>query len=306
MTPLTPARVRVPCSTSNLGSGFDTIGLALDRYIEATFTPGGNALEVERTGTLEGLSEAPDDDYVVAVLSELLRRADLVPTGRLHIHSDIPVARGLGSSAAARVAGHDLARAALGQQVNQESAFRFACAREAHGDNAAPCALGGLRAVVPGGDGTRPLLMPISDAIGFAYAAPAARISTQAARAALPDQVPHEVAVAQLGRLAALLRGLSDADPALLRIGTQDELHVPHRLPLIPRAETAIEAARDTGAWAVTISGSGSGLIAFTPPELAEAVATAMREAFDAREDDPECVGFALHPDFEGLTRPVG
>ncbi len=227
-----------------------------------------------------------------------------MPGGRLHIHSQIPVARGLGSSAAARVAGHDLARAALGQPLNQESAFRFACARESHGDNAAPCALGGLRAVVPGPEGLRPLLLTLSEDVGFAYAAPAAGVSTAAARAALPRQVAHEVAAAQLGRLAALIRGLADGDPALIRIGTQDELHVPHRLPLIPGAYNAISAGYDAGAWAVTISGSGSGLIALCAPEAAGPVAAAMHEVFDSGADDPDCVGFALDPDFEGLARP--
>jgi homoserine kinase len=304
MTQLVRARVRVPCSTSNLGAGFDTIGLALDRYVEADFKPGGHSLEVERTGTLESLPDGPDDDYLVAVFRELLGRADVAPGGKLHIHSQIPVARGLGSSAAARVAGHDLARAALGQPVNQESAFRFACAREAHGDNAAPCALGGLRAVVPGPEGLRPLLLPISEDIGFAYAAPAAGVSTAAARAALPRRVAHEVAVAQLGRLAALIRGLADGDPALIRIGIQDELHVPHRLPLIPGAYNAIAAGYEAGAWAVTISGSGSGLIALCTLDAADPVAAAMREVFDSGANDPDCVGFALHPDFEGLARP--
>jgi homoserine kinase len=296
--------VRVPCSTSNLGAGFDTIGLALDRYVEAAFAPGGRSLEVERTGTLEALHEAPEEDYLVVVFQRLLGRADVVPAGRLHIHSDIPVARGLGSSAAARVAGHDLARGALGQPLNQESAFRYACSYETHGDNAAPCALGGLRAVVPGPEGMRPLLLQLSEDVGFAYAAPAAMVSTAAARAALPLQLSHQVAVAQLGRLAALIRGLADGDPALLQIGTQDELHVPHRLPLIPGGYNAMGAGHDAGAWAVTISGSGSGLIALCPPELADPVADAMRQVFDSGADDPDCVGFPLHPDFEGLARP--
>jgi len=303
MSPLTRAHVRVPCSTSNLGAGFDTIGLALNRYLEAVFVPGDKHFEVERTGTLELLEEAPESDFVASVFTELLARADITPRGQLLVRSDIPVARGLGSSAAALVAGHDLARAALGQPVNQESAFRYASTREAHGDNAASCALGGLRAVVPGPSGLRPLLLPLSENVGFAYAAPAAGVSTAAARAALPRQVPHAVAASQLGRLAALLRGLADADPALIRLGTEDELHVPHRLPLIPGAFNAIAAGHEAGAWGVTISGSGSGLIALCAPEAADAIASAMREVFDAGAGDPQCVGFALRPDLEGLSR---
>jgi homoserine kinase len=304
MTELARAHVRVPCSTSNLGAGFDTIGLALDRYLDARFTPGGHTLEVERTGTLETLEERPDADLLVVVFRAILERAGVVPRGRLTVHSDIPVARGLGSSAAAIVAGHDLAWAVLGQVLDQESAFRYACARETHGDNAAPCALGGLRAVVPGPDGPRPLLLQLADTVGFAYAAPATGVSTAAARAALPKHVAHDVAVAELGRIAALMRGLADGDPALIRIGTEDELHVPHRLPLIPGAYNAIGAGYDAGAWAVTISGSGSGLIAFCSPEAADAVAAAMHQVFDTGAHDPRCVGFALRPDFEGLSRP--
>ena len=128
-------------------------------------------------------------------------------------------------------------------------------------------------------------------------------MSTAAARAALPRQIDHDVAVSQLGRLVALIRGLEEGDPALMRIGTEDALHVPHRLPLIPGALDAIGAGYEVGAWAVTISGSGSGLIALCPPEAASAVASAMREAFDAGKGDPRCVGCALRPDFEGLSR---
>jgi homoserine kinase len=190
--------------------------------------------------------------------------------------------------------------------VNQDSTFRYASARETHGDNAAPCALGGLRAVIPGPSGLRPLLLPLSEDVGFAYAAPATGVSTAVARAALPRQIPHAVAVSQLGRLTALLRGLEDADPALIRVGMDDELHVPYRLPLIPGASRAIAAGYDAGAWGVTISGAGSGLLALCMPEAADVVAAAMRQAFDSGAGDPQCVGFAMRPDFEGLSRVGG
>lgn len=306
MSDLAGAHVRVPCSSSNLGSGFDTLGVALDRYLDASFLPGGRGLEVERTGTLEALDEPPEQDHVASAFAELLLREGVRPSGTLRLHSEIPVARGLGSSAAAFVAAHDLARAVLGRNSDAEASFRFARTREGHGDNAAACALGGLRAVVPGPDGPRPLLLSLSEDVGFAYAAPTAGVSTALARAALPRQVAHEVAVAELGRIVALTRGLCNGDPALIRIGVEDELHVPHRLPLIPGAYNAISAGYDAGAWAVTISGSGSGLIALCPHDDAERVAAAMHEIFDAGSGDPTCIGFALQPDFEGVTRPEG
>ena len=304
MPNLSGVAVRVPCSTSNLGSGFDTVGLAFERYLRATFEPGGSQLEVERSGTLTVLEgEAPDRDHVASMFLATLAREGITPTGLLRLHSEVPVARGLGSSAAALVAGHDLARGARRLPSDPTASFRAASEREGHGDNAAPCALGGLRAVVPGKDGPRTLALVLSSDVGFAYAAPAAGISTAAARAALPRHVAHEVAVACLGRLTALLRGLALGDGELIRAGMEDELHVPHRLPLIPGAFNAIGAGYDAGAWAVTISGSGSGLIALCPLDHAPAVAAAMKDVFSTGADDPHCVGFVLQPDFEGLAR---
>jgi len=297
------ARVRVPCSTSNLGAGFDTLGLALDRYLTADFQPGDDGFHVRRTGTLEFLQPDATGDLLVEAFSEVMMGAGAGLDGQLTVHSEIPVARGLGSSAAALVAGHDLARAALDLDASGEEAFRAAVRREGHGDNAAPCVFGSLQAVVPGAHGLQPVRLELSGAVGFAYAAPAAPVSTSAARAALPRTVTREVAVAGLGRLAALIQGLAAGDADLIRIGFEDELHVPYRLPLITGAEDAMDAGHEAGAWAVTISGSGSGLIAACPPEAAEDVAQAMREVFAEGADDPDCVAFALQPDLEGARR---
>ena len=104
MTELIPARVRVPCSTSNLGAGYDTIGLALDRFLEVSFTPDDRGeLTVSRSGTLQRLEEAEETDVVAELLTRRLKKAGIKPSGLLKLHSDIPVARGLGASAAARV-----------------------------------------------------------------------------------------------------------------------------------------------------------------------------------------------------------
>lgn len=303
MISLAKARVRAPCSTSNLGSGFDTLGLALNRHLRATFEPGGSDLQVQRTGTLAALDEEPARDLLATTFRRFVAEGGGVPHGVLQVHSEIPLRRGLGSSAAALVTGHDLAFAALGRPSDPVASFRHASHREGHGDNAAPCALGGFRAVVPGPDGLRPLALELSRDVGFAYAAPGLGLGTSDARAALPRQVPHHTAVAELGRLAALLRGMALADPELIRIGVEDELHVPHRLPLIPGSLGAIVAGYDAGAWAVTISGSGSGLLALCAVDDAPQVAGAMRQAFATGSDETGCVGFELRPDFEGVAR---
>jgi homoserine kinase len=298
------ARVRVPCSTSNLGSGFDTVGLALDRYLEVAFLPDDSGvLEVRRSGTLSRLDGGDAPDLVAAMFTRRLQRRNVRPSGVLELSSEIPIARGLGSSAAAALAGYDLALAVLGEGRDDDGAFHAALRQEGHGDNAAPSLLGGLRAVARTADGPVVMDLQLSERVGFAYAAPAAGVSTADARSILPAQVPHKVAAGSLGRVVALVRGLAEGDPELLRVGVKDELHVPHRLSLIPSVMSAISAGVDAGAWAVTMSGAGSGLIAMCDLDDADAVAAAMHKVFDAETGDPECVGFRLRPCFMGLQR---
>lgn len=304
MTMLEGARVRVPCSTSNLGSGYDTVGLALDRYLDASFEPAeGGGLSVVRSGTLAKLDADATPDIVAETFTRELARHGIAPSGVLRLVSEIPVARGLGASATAVLAGYDLARAARGKARDDDGAFEVALRREGHGDNAAPSLFGGLRAVAATADGPIVIQLHLSEAVGFAYAAPAAGISTKEARGILPTHVPHRLAAASLGRLAALIRGLAEGHPELIRIGVKDELHVPHRLPLIPSSLSAMSAATDAGAWGVTVSGAGSGLIAMCDPGDAEAIAAAMHDVFDAGSGDPECVGFAVRPSRRGLER---
>jgi homoserine kinase len=301
---LRSARVRVPCSTSNLGSGYDTIGLALDRYLDVSFQPDdGGSLVLEREGTLASLVDDDKPDLVSMTFTRSLARDGIEPTGVLRLNSDVPIARGLGSSSAAVLAGFDLALAVQGKEREDRRTFAAALKHEGHGDNAAPCLYGGLRAVARTADGPVVFRLNLSESVGFAYAAPAARLTTEAARSVLPKTVPHRTAAAALGRLAALIRGLAEGNVDLIQIGVKDDLHVPHRLPMIPSAATAMMAASDAGAWAVTISGAGSGLIAMCEPDIAREVARAMQVVFDAGTGDPECVGFQVRPDYEGLQR---
>jgi homoserine kinase len=296
----------VPASTSNLGAGFDCIGLALDRYLDVEFTPGGPDLIVERRGTLADLEIPVDDDILLRTLREEHRRRGVEAAGTLRATSSIPVARGLGSSAAAAVAGLALAAAALGNEWDDRAALGRVAALEGHPDNAAPAILGGLVAVATDANGAlRAFRLPLAERIAFAYAAPAAVVSTKHARDALPQTVSHLTAVRALPRLAALLHGLATGDPELLRIGMSDDLHVPYRLPLIPRANQAMRAALDAGAWAVTISGSGSGLIAVCEPGREATIARAMADAFGAEHDD-RVLAFATRPDPRGarVTAP--
>jgi homoserine kinase len=325
---LRPARVRVPASTSNLGSGFDCLGLAIARYLEAAYEPGDAPLRLELGGTLTALRATAEDD-ILARAFRARAAAHGVPGvgGVLRATSDIPLSRGLGSSAAAVVAGLALADAAAGKlkraanpdapghspapahalaPAQQDDWLAAATDLEGHPDNAAPAILGGLVAVARDTAGRpRAVPLPLSPAVGFAFAAPGAEVSTHAARQALPAEVPHAVAARALGRLAALLHGLAVADPELIRSGFADELHVPYRLPLVPGAREAMEAAHAAGAWAVTISGSGSGLIAACAPTHAADVAAAMAAAFRSAAGPEGVVHFEARPAIQGVRVEV-
>jgi homoserine kinase len=299
-TALRTAGVRVPCSTSNLGAGFDCLGLAFNRYLDAAFVPGGDTLEVERGGTLSTLTDDAHDVLVTAFRAQLAKGGVTDPAGTLRVTSQIPIGRGLGSSGSAVVAGVALAMAARNETLDRHAALTAALRVEGHPDNAAPALFGGLVAVMIAEDGTpRALQQELSPELGFAFVAPEIEVSTQRARAALPANVPHSAAVRTVARVAALLHGLAHADRGAIATGCNDELHVPYRLPLIPGARDVMQAARTAGAWGATISGAGSGMIAICERGREDAILVAMENAFLRAGHAAE--GFVAQPDRHGV-----
>lgn len=260
---MTSIAVRVPASTSNLGAGFDCLGLALDLWLEARLVEGGG--EPSYRGTLAGFDPAHD------LIARALRAEGIARELRLDVRSEIPVAKGLGSSGAAVVAGLALAELARGQSLDHDRVFERALRLEGHPDNAGPAVYGGLFLAGP-----RPTRLRLSPELAVAFASPEATIDTHAARARLPRDVPRDVAIAQAARAAALVLGLTGGEPDLIAFGMEDQLAVPHRKDLIPGFDAAVAAGREAGAYGVTISGAGSALLAITSPKSAAAVGEAM------------------------------
>lgn len=311
-TPPIPLRVVVPGSTSNLGPGFDVLGLALDRTLSAQWDPGRSPLEIVGEGTLERLD--PSRDLVHRALAEGLGIDAGELTGRLTLTSAIPMARGMGSSAAARVAGCVLAHALRHPAASLEGGalvvtstdrvglIEAVAQAEGHPDNAVPSMVGGLVATSLHGGAVRWTPLPLSPAVGFVFAAPGVEIRTDEARRVLPDTVPHSDAVSNVGRLAELLTGLARADGERIAWGLHDRLHMPWRWPLVPLADRAREAALAAGAWGVTLSGSGSGVIALGPREACANIAQAMDGVFAEVEGSGDRCSFEVRPVAVGAT----
>jgi len=278
--------VRVPGSTSNLGSGFDWAGMAVERWlqlsaqcVEASSAP---PISIVRRGALSGLSVPSEEDLLYQGFAAACRQGGReVPRLTFTVDSDIPVGRGLGSSAAALVAGAAAASALLGLGLEPDALLSLCAEIEGHPDNVAPAVFGGATlALHRSTGGFRAAPLDIHPSIAFVFAVPNLTLETKRARAALPASVAHSTAALAAARGAALVRGLATGDAPLLAIALDDVLHVPHRRALVPGYDAVTNAARATGAHGATLSGSGPTIVALAPSDRAGAVANAMGQAW--------------------------
>lgn len=275
--------VSVPATTSNLGPGFDVLGMALGLRNELRLEVGprpGPAL-IEIIG--EGAAELPrgEDNLLLRSFRALLPRRRFPRALRLRLLNRIPLARGLGSSAAARLCG--LLAAAAVSGAPRERVLGLACRLEGHPDNVVPALFGGLRAAWVEGTSTRHFALRLPRALAAVVCVPELKVPTARARAVLPARVPLADAARNGGRLAFLLGALERGRLDWLRFAMGDALHQPYRKRLVPGMEEVIAAALRAGAWGASLSGSGSAMLALTPRPRAAFVGSAMVRAFARR-----------------------
>lgn len=279
-----PARLRVPASTSNLGPGFDLLGLALALPLEIELLGTGprGVLEIERAEG-EAAVWPRTGNLLLVALERGLERLAVDPVGlAVRVRSEIPLARGLGSSGAAIAAGLLFAEHLAGRSLPREELARIGAMIEGHPDNVTASLLGGCTLAIPDGKRLLVVRQEVHATVGVAVAWPERRVATREARAVLPSEVPLADAVENARRLVLLLAGLREGDGERIALGLVDRLHVPHRLPLVPGAEAAFTAACEAGAFGATLSGSGSALVALAPRAACAEVARAMCEALTA------------------------
>jgi len=244
---------------------------------------GAPAVTVRRAGALASLTAPATVDLTYVGFAAACEAGAHPLPGRIDfsLSSDIPVARGLGSSAAALVAGAALADAALGLGLGPDGLATLCAEIEGHPDNAGAAVFGGavLGVTAGGAAGARAYTfspLAVHDELAFAFAIPDFEVTTAAARAVLPSTVPYAVAVAAAAKSAALVQGLATGDGALLASALDDVLHVPYRREIVRDYAAVVGAACEAGAFGATLSGSGSAIVAIATRGAAARVAEAM------------------------------
>ena len=262
--------VEVPGSSANLGAGFDCLGVALaivDRIeVEVRgWSRGQIQVSVDGEGR-EEVTEDRDNRFVRGLEAAMGAARGELPEGvgwRIDMHNEIPVARGLGSSAAATVAGIVAANALLGGPLDTATQLRIAAGIEGHPDNAAAAMLGGFVASASTADGVEAIRIDAPRDLRAVLFIPDRRLSTEAMRKALPGTVPYEDAVANLGAVAIGVAGLATGRSDLLGRLTVDRLHEQYRAAAYPEFPRMVAAAREAGAIGACLSGAGSSILAF-------------------------------------------
>jgi len=277
--------VLVPCSTSNLGAGFDAIGIALSGPdLMVRVVPGGDSLRILRLSG-EGADRLPGDstNRVIDAAHRAARDAGVDPASlraELSIHSSIPLRRGLGSSAAAAIAGGLLADALADGRIGAERVLRMAVEMEGHPDNVVPALRGGAQVSVRDARGQiQSCSIEIRAPLRAALYIPDQELATSAARAVLPKLVPLADAVHNLGRAALLVAALGEGRVDLLGEAMDDRLHQPARSSLLPWLPSLLAAARSAGASGAALSGAGTSICALCTTDTARDVARAMMNA---------------------------
>ncbi|MES1022101.1 homoserine kinase [Gloeocapsa sp. BRSZ] len=286
--------VSVPATTANLGPGFDCIGAALTLYNHFKFTH-QEEVAIRVTGTESDRVRTDETNLVYRSFVKLYEHIEQTPPSvHIDIAMDVPLARGLGSSATAIVGGLVGGNLLAGEPLDTNAVMELAIALEGHPDNVVPALLGGCRlaASVAGKEPHSPKGLPKAskgwevcdvpwhESIVPVVAIPDFELSTAEARRVLPSEVSRGDAIFNTAHLGLLLRGLETGNEAWIREALQDRLHQPYRQALIRAYEAVQQAAIAAGAYGLVISGAGPTLLALTNQRQAEAIIAAIAQAW--------------------------
>jgi homoserine kinase len=298
--------VRVPASTANMGAGFDCLGLALEMYlsVRATVLSVPGARTRARSHGVRGTSELPSTPEQNLIFRAMRHTADRegyeLPRVRLAVQNEIPVAGGLGSSAAATVAGIALSFAVTGRPISKDATLRYATEMEGHPDNVAAALLGGLVVTFTRNDGTvAAVRKQWPKVIRLIVVTPSVKLETKKSRAVLAATIPRADAVHNLQRSALFIASLEERRYDLLWDAMQDKLHQTAREALIPGLAEVLALPRMPGLLGVALSGAGPSVLALATGRYDE-IGKAIAQCFDRHNLSPTIRN--LEAAQEGLT----
>lgn len=269
--------VTVPGTTSNLGPGFDCLGAALSLSNQFQFTRRESGLRITVTGTEAGRVVQDESNLAYQSFLKLFAQIEQsVPGLDLTIHLDVPLARGLGSSATAILAGLVGGNALAGSPLSERALMELAIAQEGHPDNVVPALLGGCRLSACDQGQWTICDVPCHPDIALVLGIPNFEVSTAEARRVLPTGYSRADAIFNMAHLGLLLRGLETGHPEWLQMALKDRIHQPYRISLMRGFEAVQAAAMAAGAYGVVVSGAGPTLLAIAHPSHTQKIAQVM------------------------------
>jgi len=272
---------RVPAGTSNLGAGFDTLGLALEIYLRVRIEPASKT-EIVALGVDSAEIPTTSDNLILRVANRVaaLRNRELPPF-RITIANEIPLMRGLGSSAAAIIAGITCYELAMQETLTEPEIFKYAFEFETHPDNLSPALRGGLVAACQSSDSEVFIAnLTVAPGVKSVIVVPEFEVSTQKARSVLPQSYTRKDAVYNIQRSALIVGALTTGNWPLLQEAMNDRVHQPYRASLIPGFEEIL-ALRMPGMFGLALSGAGPTIFALADPAKADAVGWEITGVFE-------------------------
>ncbi|PKM47656.1 MAG: homoserine kinase [Firmicutes bacterium HGW-Firmicutes-8] len=273
-------RVQIPATTANMGPGFDTLGMALKLYNIVEMEEAKRGLHINVEG--DGADKIPRDASNIVYISaaKVFKTVGFEPKGlRIRMINNIPLARGLGSSAAAIIGGLLAANILSGGRLGEKELLNLATEIEGHPDNVAPALVGGIVVTVQADNEIKYYKIEPPPKLKCVVAIPNFTLPTKLAREVLPQSVSLTDAVYNIGRTALLVTALIKQDFNMLSAAMDDKIHQPYRANLVPGMKKVFAAAKLAGARGIALSGAGPALIAYCDDNTG-LIATVMKETF--------------------------
>ncbi|HAX61726.1 MAG TPA: homoserine kinase [Elusimicrobia bacterium] len=279
-------KIKIPATTANFGSGFDVLGAALKLYNEIEvayeFTNSRvHELKIEIIG--EGKDTLPKNEknVVLQAMKTVFRICKTVPPAyKLRLINHIPLSRGIGSSASARLGGIVAANELCRKKLSEDEIIQIVSKLEGHPDNVVPSYFGGLCICNFDGNNVKYTKVKMPFDLKAVLCIPDFELSTDKARNILPKTIPHKDAVFNSSRVALFMSAIIQKKYELLSIAMEDKLHQPYRKKLIPGMDDVFKSAEKSGAYGVCISGSGPSILAISNENSAVKIGMAMQKAF--------------------------